>query len=825
MRSRALVVVISLVTLAAMGSAEAQRPGGRRPGAGFGGGAQGGSGTPQAPGSEVADAVVIDGVRYSYLPPEMLDLLERGQGRQALAAYERAAMEAEQRGAKPDALMAHGATAFLAVRFGMPQKAIRAGTRALELTKEVTPSPGVSRILGSIYSATGRAYQNAGDLAQARRVLEEGVARARAGPQGPRDPTGILLLYSLATIVFAQGEHATALARATEAFQAAEAALHALPRQAPDRVRTTLRRHASRALVLIGRVHLEERKLSEAEAALGRAKTYARLVGLTEVELETITLSAALARRRGDHAQALKLFEEGLTLARAMNRVPSLIEIHTGAAQSHAALGRADTALASAREAITLVEEVRSELQDTGLRSGFLDEKQGVYQLAVRMALQLNKVDEGFALAESSRARAFLDLLGNQTTISKGKTRALVDEEVKLRARLAEARTAAAELGDDEGDGQRARALVEAADRDYRAFLDRVRKENVEQASLMSVEPVTLAEIQKLLPEGTTLLEYLVGERDIVVWVVDRERATVRRVPADRAGLVQRVREFRTAIATQAPIAETQERAVALYRQLIEAARPEIRGTRLLVVPHDVLHYLPFAALRSPGGRWLVEDYALSTLPSASVLKFLGDKGAQASPRALAIGNPDVGAGLNLRWAEREARLVGQRVPSTTVLVRGDATEARVKSLITGAGLVHFASHGELNEADPLASALLLVPEGGEDGRLEVRELFGLELNARLVVLSACETGLGKLSRGDELVGLQRAFLYAGTPAVVTTLWKVDDRASFDLVRAFYERLAAEGPVTALRQAQLATMGAYPHPFAWAAFGLTGAPR
>lgn len=197
--------------------------------------------------------------------------------------------------------------------------------------------------------------------------------------------------------------------------------------------------------------------------------------------------------------------------------------------------------------------------------------------------------------------------------------------------------------------------------------------------------------------------------------------------------------------------------------------------------------------------------------------------GTRASATALAIGNPDVGPGLNLRWAEREARLVGQRLPSTTVLVRREATEA--KALLGSAGRIHIAAHGELNGEDPLSSALLLASEAGEDGRLEVRELFGLELNARLVVLSACETGLGKLSRGDELVGLQRAFLYAGTPAVVTTLWKVDDRASFELVRVFYEHLEAAGPVAALRQAQLAAMQASPHPFFWAAFGLTGVPR
>ena len=139
--------------------------------------------------------------------------------------------------------------------------------------------------------------------------------------------------------------------------------------------------------------------------------------------------------------------------------------------------------------------------------------------------------------------------------------------------------------------------------------------------------------------------------------------------------------------------------------------------------------------------------------------------------------------------------------------------------------LLHFATHGELNEADPLASGLLLVPGGADDGRLEVREIFGLDLHAQLVVLSACETGLGQLSTGDELIGLQRAFLYAGTPAVVTTLWKVDDRASFVLMREFYDGLAKADTGRALQAAQRAAMKEFPHPFAWAAFGLTGVGR
>jgi CHAT domain-containing protein len=341
----------------------------------------------------------------------------------------------------------------------------------------------------------------------------------------------------------------------------------------------------------------------------------------------------------------------------------------------------------------------------------------------------------------------------------------------------------------------------------------------------MAVEPVTMSEIQALLPEGTTLLEYQVGEGGVVVWVVDRRRSTVVQLPGDRPSLINQVRRFRGAITNQASIADAQTQARALYRRLLEPARKEIRGDRIVIVPHGVLHYLPFAALRSTAGRWVVEDFSVSTLPSASVLRYLADKGASASGRALVVGNPDLGAELALPWAEREARMVGQHEQGSTVLVRADATESQVKKLLGTAGIVHLATHGDLSETDPMSSAVLLVAGGGEDGRLEVREVFGLDLHARLVVLSACETGLGKLSRGDELVGLQRAFLYAGTPAVITTLWKVDDRATFELVRAFYTRLESANPVDALRQAQLETMKTFPHPYAWAAFELTGLAR
>jgi CHAT domain-containing protein len=557
--------------------------------------------------------------------------------------------------------------------------------------------------------------------------------------------------------------------------------------------------------------------------ALTRRVQVARDLGARELELGARNSLGYLAIDRSDFPEALRQLDEAKKIAVATDNPAYVMWASNGIGRARFREGRYAEALDAYREAVGLAEGLRGSLQDAGLRSGFLEDKQEMYHGAVASAVALRKPEEAFALAERARSRAFLDLLGTQTVLSKGKTRALVEEEGRLRARLAATRVAADESGED--DAEEARADAAAADRSYREFLDRVRKESVEQVSLMSVEPVDVAELQTLLPEGTTLVEYLVGRRRAYAWIVTRKALVVVPLHVTRDELVAEVRAFRRGIEGQAPLPDFQKRAEALHDRLFAAARPHIKGGRVVVVPHDVLHYLPFGALRGKNGRWLVEDYTLSTLPSASVLKFLEAKRTAGSGGVLAIGNPDLGPALNLRFAEREARVVADHYAGASVLVRGDATEERAKSLVGGARLLHFATHGQLDEIDPLASGLLLAPGGRDDGRLEVREIFGLDLSAQLVVLSACETGLGKLSTGDELIGLQRAFLYAGTPAVVTTLWKVDDRASFVLMREFYDGLARGDSGLALQAAQRAAMKEFPHPFAWAAFGLTGVGR
>lgn len=762
---------------------------------------------------------------YAFDFDQVLEAIGRGEGHEALASYERAAAKAEQAGDALNVARALAAVSIAALRLGLYQKAISSGTRSIDLFKRNVDHLDAAdlRRLVAAYGQTGSAFRSAGDFTQARQVLEEGLQFAETTLQGRAESIGLgNLSQALAMTAYAQRDYQRAAALDTRVVQIfGEVSAH-LPRRAPERARANIQRHLVTGLIRLGRDHIALGHPAEAEAVLDRALKEAGTAGLTPVvQLELVRARAQLAVARRDWAQVVVLCDRALILANRMKWMGMLPWLNSTRARGLNGLGRGDEALTAVRDAVSAVEELRAGLGNAELRTDFLENRQTIYQQAVQLALHAQRPDEAFSYAERSRARAFLDLLGNDTTLSKGRTRALVDEEVRLRARLAEIQ-AQADASSETGQSPRIHRLAEAADRDYRAFLARVRKESLEQASLMTVEPVMLPEIQALIPDGTTLLEYFVGDGEVILWVVDRQHVAAFRTPGGRRSLVEQVRRFRGAIADRAPIGDVEAQARALYDRLLGPARRAIRGDRLLVVPHGILHYVPFSALRSPDGRWLIEEFTLSTLPSASVLRYLADKGVSAPARALVIGNPDLGPDLALPWAQREAQMVGDRVSEATVLVRRDATEAQVKRLLATAGLVHFATHGELRASDPRSSALLLMPGDGEDGRLEVREVFGLELHARLVVLSACETGLGQLNSGDELIGLQRAFLYAGTPTVVTTLWKIDDRASYELIRAFYDHLQRAGPAEALQRAQRDTMRAFPHPFAWAAFGVTG---
>jgi CHAT domain-containing protein len=264
---------------------------------------------------------------------------------------------------------------------------------------------------------------------------------------------------------------------------------------------------------------------------------------------------------------------------------------------------------------------------------------------------------------------------------------------------------------------------------------------------------------------------------------------------------------------------------------LIKPVEQDLSGKKhLVVIPHGMLHYLPFQALRSPEGKYLIESYTMSYLPSASVLKYAREKNRGNRSDLLAVANPKTDLSP-LPAAELEAREVSALFGRKEVLLGPGATESKFKSEGPRYDMLLFSTHGEMIESAPLESNLRFTPSSQDDGKLTVSEIFDMEVKANLVTLSACETGLargtkGGFPQGDDLVGLSRAFIHAGAPSVVASLWKVSDEATVSMMRSFYRNLQTMPKAEALQQAQLdlakSNAMTASHPYFWAPFILVG---
>ncbi|MBI3894275.1 MAG: CHAT domain-containing protein, partial [Candidatus Wallbacteria bacterium] len=263
-----------------------------------------------------------------------------------------------------------------------------------------------------------------------------------------------------------------------------------------------------------------------------------------------------------------------------------------------------------------------------------------------------------------------------------------------------------------------------------------------------------------------------------------------------------------------------------LHRLLLAPVEGRLGPGPVLVAAHDMLHYVPFQALMDARGKYLLQKRAVRYVPSLSALAELARRPVAVSGKLLAVGSPAAGPSVPpLPKATEEVQRVSSYFKGATVFTGAAATEAAVKREIASAGTLHFACHGLLEADLPLYSGLVFAPGAGEDGRLELHEIFGLKLAAGLTVLSACQTALGSLSRGDELVCLARAFLYAGSQSVVASLWSVPDESTVVLMDRFYAAIGkGETRESALRAAALCLLAdpKYREPYFWSAFSLFG---
>jgi CHAT domain-containing protein len=444
---------------------------------------------------------------------------------------------------------------------------------------------------------------------------------------------------------------------------------------------------------------------------------------------------------------------------------------------------------------LALFEQYRAKITAESHRNSFFDMEQSVYDLAMRYEFtRMKNPVKAFEYSEVSRARSLLD-------------------ELRRGAEVLE-----------KNDGP-----------------------DINLSGVTS--PLSLADIQKGIPDNTQILQYAVLDDRLLLWAVTNSSVQYKEVPIGAQQLTEKVRAL-LAAASVPPSANNTDyysRAEDLYQVLIAPAEPFLDKAKFLcIVPDKILHYLPYSALRSPAtDRYLMEDYDFGLAPSSStfvsVSASASKKAGAIEERLLSVGDPDFRRASfpslpELPSAAREAKAVSGFYNTSRVLVRDAAREQSVKSEIEKANVAHLALHYLVDESSEMLSGFPLAPElahgGGRnqlDGFLQSYEIYRMKLpRTRLVVLSACQTGIEQQYAGEGVIGVARPFLVAGVPVVVASLWPVDTDASAELMVNFHRHRTRDAlTVTqSLRRAQIEMARGedvhYRHPYYWATFIAVG---
>ena len=488
--------------------------------------------------------------------------------------------------------------------------------------------------------------------------------------------------------------------------------------------------------------------------------------------------------------------------------------------------------------AATVLERGVEDLRLEEFLAGNLSSSAGaVYPALIDLLARHGRTQEAFDYAERARARAFLLGIGNpKLEPRQGADPALVREAEDLRQQLLaeERRLLQAPSG-----GPASTSKRDDLRERYRSLWLRLKVSDPAHRERARIDPARIDDIRAALDADTTLVSYFVSRSAIQAWVLDRDRyrhftLPLNRDDLERAGcwLDELARRGRGVTPLASPCAGGPAVPFLLHLRLITPLQPETFRRRLLIAPHDRLHSLPFAALCDPKTRrFLIEDHVVSYLPSAGVLPILRAAETPVEGSALVLGAP---APLDttlepLPGARDEAAAVAHLL-ATRPLLGAEATESRLYNLAGNVDLLHVAAHGLYEPRNPPFSRIALTPTEEQDGNLEVHEILeNLDLaGVNLVVLSACDTARGEASKGDEITGLTRAFLLAGSPGVISTLWRIDDTATALLMDELYGQLIAGATAAeALRTAQLRLRSRleYSDPQWWAAFTLTGDPQ
>jgi len=501
--------------------------------------------------------------------------------------------------------------------------------------------------------------------------------------------------------------------------------------------------------------------------------------------------------------------------------------------QIQQASGDLSGAYDSCQKARESLETLRSSLHGEELKIAFMKNRLEVYESLVEICLiraeRPDGAEESFGYIEMAKSRSLAELLmrsGPAIRPADTGQSELVRHIREMREELNwyYRRIEIEQLRAEEPSPERIEKLQKEALAHENELLHVLREMPQSESASHGPALRSLATIRANMPPDAALVEYFSLKDQFIAAVVTHDGLKiVPLTPISRVVNLLRMLHFQISkFKLGAEYARTFEKSMLgvvqahlrqLYEEVFAPIRANISARHLIIVPHGVLHYLPFHALMDDTG-YLIDSFTISYAPSASIFTHCQEKPARTSGRSLVLGIPDARAPLILE----EVRAVAEIVPDSELVLGAQANEQVLREKGLQSRLIHIATHGKFRQDNPMFSGIRL-----GDAYLNLYDLYQLKLNAELVTLSGCATGLNVVTPGDELLGLIRGLLYAGAHSLLLTLWDVHDQSTADFMAIFYRRFqGGAGRAAALRGAMIELRDRYPHPYHWAPFTLIG---
>lgn len=567
---------------------------------------------------------------------------------------------------------------------------------------------------------------------------------------------------------------------------------------------------------------------------------------------------------QGNYEESTKFYQKAIDLALEIEGGHILWEAYLEIANAYAKQDKAAEALENYKNSISITEDIRSQIKLEEFRASYLgtDKRIEAYYNLIHLLYNLHKNNtdkaydiEAFNYLERAKARAFLDSLElSQVNISRGIDFKLQNQEKEIMKDISNIynKLFTAKLSPEEK--KKIQEQLIDKENELETLKREIRTKSPVYANLKYPEAITLEETQKeLLDAKTAFFAYSIGRENSYAFVITKKDLSIFPLPSkDR--IQSLVTDYKKIITDK----ENQnfQPGYELFRALVLPGLDK-NTKKIIFIPDDILHSLPFETLVTHEKRkhWLIEDYKIAYAPSISSLREIIERKKSNSTKRhmdiLALGDPDFGSlekeniGNNmlqnffssndfsffrLKYSGTEIKRISSLFKKTKskVIQRENATEERLKKHdLKDYKIIHFATHSIIDDERPARSFIVLSLDNDpeEDGFLQMREIYNLNLNSDLVTLSACQTGLGRLTKGEGIEGINRAFFFAGSSSVLMSLWAVNDQATYQLMERFYTHLrSSESIMDGLRKAKLEMIDSdvLSHPYYWAGFVISG---